>query len=115
MIFGLFKRKTKTPNIAVYVLAVVRDGNALTTPVGIMPRPSPEVENRLKNSHHPKEGSYVSDEIGKATVTYAWNDGEISAACFLSVDDLAHCPGFIPFKEADCDQLSAALSHFPRA
>jgi hypothetical protein len=115
IIFGLFKRKTKTPNVAVYVLAVVRDGNALTTPVGIMPQPSPEVENRLKNSHYSKEGSYVSDEIGKATVTYAWNDGEISAACFLSVDDLAHCPGFIPFKEADYDQLSAALSHFPRA
>jgi hypothetical protein len=115
MIFGLFKRKTKTPNIAVYVLAVVRDGNALTTPVGTMPRPSPEIEHRLKTAHRPKEGSYVSDEIGKATVTYAWNDGEISAACFLSIDDLAQCPGFIPFKKADYDQLSAALSHFPRA
>jgi hypothetical protein len=66
-------------------------------------------------SHRPKDGSYVSDEIGKATVTYAWNDGEISAVCFLSNDDLAHCPGFTPFNETDYDQLSTALSHFPRA
>jgi hypothetical protein len=115
MIFGLFKRKTETPNIAVYVLAVVRDGNALTTPVGIMPRPSRDVEDRLRAAHRPKEGAYVSDEIGKASVTYAWNNDEISAACFLSIDDLAHCPGFTPFKEADYDQLSGALKHFPRA
>jgi hypothetical protein len=115
MVFGLFKRKTKTPNIAVYVLTVERDGNALTTPVGIMPRPSQETEAKLKAAHHPKEGTYLNDQVGEATVTYAWNNDEISAACFLSVDDLAHCPGFTPFNEADYDQLSPALNHFPRA
>jgi hypothetical protein len=114
MIFALFKRKPKTPTIAVYCLTVIRDGNALATPVGIMPRPSQEIEERLRAAHRPKEGAYVNDKIGEASVTYAWNDGEISAACFLSIDDLAHCLGFTPFKEADYDQLSSALHHFPR-
>ncbi|QQG35388.1 MAG: hypothetical protein HYS17_07490 [Micavibrio aeruginosavorus] len=120
-LFDFLKRKPhaqRLANISVYYLSEIIDGNAVSSPIGIMPRFSDEYEQMIKNKHQPKPefgaGTYVNENINGTSVILFWQNDKIEAVNFISEKEARAFPGFEPFPSEDLAILDKALKHFPR-
>jgi hypothetical protein len=118
-IFDFLKRKPhKFSSISVYYLSEITDGNAVSSPIGIIPRFNDDYEQMIRNKHQPKPefgaGAYVSEDINGTSVILFWQNDSIEAISFISEKEARAFPGFEPFPPEDLAILDKALKHFPR-
>ena len=107
---GWYKR---LPNIAVYYVSAIVDGDVKAAPLGMIPRFSEDYENSIKAKHHPNGATYVGDTLNGTTVILFWNIDRVDAVSFLSADDARAFPGFSQFSDEDLPKLGRVLFHFP--
>jgi hypothetical protein len=106
-----FRQPKRLPNITVYYMRAVVDGDAKASPLGIIPRFSDDYENRIRDKHHPVGTAYIHERIDGASVILFWATDRIDAVCFLSVDEARAFPALVEFPDKELDSV---LNHFPR-
>ena len=109
-----FKRRKRLPNITVYYMSAIVDGNAKASPLGIIPRFSADYENAIRKKHLPKGTAYISENINEIAIILFWNIDRIDAVNFLSADEARAFPGFSEISDEDLAKLDSGLCHFPR-
>lgn len=112
--FGRGKPQTKTPNLVLYALTAIVDGNAMASPLGSELRLAAEHENRIRTTHKPRGTAYINDTLDGASVILCWMNDGVDALCFLSEVDAQNYAGFRAIPAADLIALDARLRHFPR-
>lgn len=118
-LFAFLKRKPqRLANISVYYLSEIIDGNAVSSPIGIIPRFTDDYEQMIRNKHQPKPefgaGAYVNEDINGTSVILFWQNDSIEAVSFISEKEARTFPGFESFPAEDLAILDKALKHFPR-
>jgi hypothetical protein len=101
-------------NITVYYLRAVIDGDAKSSPLGLVPRFSGEYENDIWLKHNPQGTAYINGVIDGTTVILFWNIDRVDAVNFLSADEARAFPGFDKIPDDDLAKLDSVLNHFPR-
>ncbi len=109
-----FRQPKRLPNITAYCLSAVVNGEAKSSPLGVVPRLSDECEDKIRMKQKPVGTAYINDTINGVSVILCWTGERVEAISFLSVDDAQAFPGFRPFDTDDLVKLNAALTHFPR-
>jgi hypothetical protein len=74
-----FRRPKRLSNITVYYLSAVTDGDAKSSPIGLVPRFSDDYENSIRQRHNPKGAAYMNEVIDGATVILFWNIDRVDA------------------------------------
>jgi hypothetical protein len=108
------RRPKRLSNITVYYLSAVIDGDAKSSPLGIVPRFSDDYENSIRQKHSPKGGTFINEVINGTTVILFWNIDRVDAVSFLSADQARAFPGFSKIPDDDLAKLDSVLNHFPR-
>ncbi len=111
--FGFGKPK-RQPNILVYALSAVVDGNAKSSPLGFMPRFSDAYERQIRDQYRPEKESFVNDTIEGLAVILFWGESGIDAVNFISAEEARAFPGFTPIPEDDLGKFDSVFTHFPR-
>lgn len=104
----------RLPNITVYALSAIIDGNVKASPLGTIPRFSDSYEKTIRDKHRPVGRAYINESINGSSVILYWATEGVDAVSFLSADDARAFPGFNAIPDADLAKLGSALVHFPR-
>ena len=93
----------RLPNITVYALSAIIEGNVKSSPLGT-----------IRDKHRPVGPAYINECINGWSVILYWATEGIDAVSFLSADDAGAFPGFNAIPDADLAKLDGSLDHFPR-
>ena len=104
----------RLPNITVYALSAIIEGNVKSSPLGTIPRFSDSYEKAIRDKHRPVGPAYINECINGWSVILYWATEGIDAVSFLSADDAGAFPGFNAIPDADLAKLDGSLDHFPR-
>ena len=114
-LFSRLWQRDRQPNITVYYVNAIIDGNVNASPLGIIPRLSDEYEQQIKRKHRPVGTTYINETIDGVSVILCWTGRGVDAISFLSIDDArAAFPAIREFPAADLVRLDSVLPHFPR-
>lgn len=104
----------RQPNISVYVLSAIVDGNALSQPFGVMPRFADDDESAILKTWHKDMGPFINHQVNDAAMLLSVHRGTIDAVCFLVEEQAISFAGIRKFSEDDLKVLSPGLTHFPK-